>query len=431
MARKRKKSRAKKKRSEASPAESVEPTEDATTAGDDPGGDEVQAAGGVSGTDVDVADVIDVDTDLDGESIEDLLAAVSGGDVSADVPDEDVDEVDDERAVDDPVVTDDVVTAADIDLGADEPQWLDVPDEPAPLLSSTLTDAADEVVEISLDDDVDEDRERLIAETLAFVGESGDTDAATSVAGSAGAGSPETDDGPDEGDDSPVADHGMDSSPGEGNPAPEGDDLLLSGEYTLPPPTTEAPPRLTQDALLALRGIQTEGIASLPPEVIVDLGDPDSPADRDRLLQMALAQAEMQDAIYRVPGAESQPRNAKPYIIGTILLVAALLVVVPPGFLTPPPPPTITAGDRLRGHQVTLLLQAQQIEAFRSTSGRLPSSLAEVERPLPGVQYVQSNNRLYQLVLRTEDRTLIYDSSSPDPVFEALADRWVTTRGGR
>lgn len=322
----------------------------------------------------------------------------------------------------------------------DDLEWIDLDEDPVPLdpvgssANPALTSLDADLVEISLDDDDDEaDRERLIAETLAFVGEDAGLD--SRERGPDSDGQPIEDLGGDRTDTGTYRLAGADDSEDPVSseaPREKPEDLLLSGEYTLPPESSDRPPpRITPDALQALQGIQTEGLASVPPEVMLDLGDPDSPADRDRLLQAALAQAEMQDAIYRVPGAESQPRSAKPFIVTALLLVAFLLAVSPPGFLTPPPPPEVTVGDRLSGYRVALLLQSQQIEAFRSTTGRLPNSLAELERPLPGIQYVQSNARLYQLVLRTEDRTLIYDSAAPDPAFAALAARWVTTRETR
>lgn len=399
MARKRKKSRAKKKnRSESNPSTDV--VEEVVS--DSPEAD-ARTDGGRSddGRSPTVDEVVDLDTESADESLDELLAAAAGADLTSGSTSGDLD--------------------TDIELGPDEPQWLDVSEDPLPVVDPPLASLDDpsideDVVEISLDDVVDdEDPDQLIAEMLAMV--DGDQEAEPS----------------DEASTSPSGDEAestADSAPG--GPSTDDEDPMLSGEHPLPPVTdTAPPPRITADALQALRGIQEEGLASILPEELVDLGDPDSPADRDRLLQAALAQAEMQDAIYRVPGPDSGPRSAKPFIVGAVLAVALLLAVSPPGFLTPPAPPVVTPGDRLLGYRVTLLMQAQQVEAFRATSGRLPTSLAEVDQPFPGIQFVLSNNRLYQLVLRTEDRTLIYDSASPDPAFVALADRWVTTREGR
>lgn len=418
MARKRKKSRAKKKhRSES------KPTTDAVEA----------AARGVENE-----EVIDLDADLGGESVEDLLAAAAG---LASATLQDVDQI----ASPEDLVHDvhDLDAGArhapegDFELSAEldqvglssEPKWLDVPADPIPP-AATHVDADEDLVEISLDDDDDDaDRDRLIAEALAFV--AGEPEEAPEVPGFV----PEA--VVSSGDEDQVDLVERDLSEGalggagqeEGQPA-EGDGApLISGEYALPPVRDNAaPPRMTADALQALTEIHTEGLARADDDILVDLGDPDSSEDRDRLLQSALAHAAMQEAIYRVPGTDGQPRSAKPFMVGAILAVGLLIAALPPSFLRPSPPPEVTAGDRLHGHRVTLLLQAQQIDAFRAANGRLPRSLADLQRPLPGIQFVASNNRLYQLVIRTEDRTLIYDSGTPDPAFVTLSNRWTTTR---
>ncbi len=108
-----------------------------------------------------------------------------------------------------------------------------------------------------------------------------------------------------------------------------------------------------------------------------------------------------------------------------IFSIAALLVLLPPSFVVPAPTGELRDSDRRRGVVLSLLLQAEQIEAFRAREQALPRSLADVEVRLPGVRYVRSSNRLFQLIAYTEDGVaVVYDSSAPSPEFESAAPAW-------
>ena len=44
---------------------------------------------------------------------------------------------------------------------------------------------------------------------------------------------------------------------------------------------------------------------------------------------------------------------------------------------------------------------------------------------IPGIRFVRSNNRVYQLVAaRPNGRALVYDSARPDPEFEDVENGW-------
>ena len=187
----------------------------------------------------------------------------------------------------------------------------------------------------------------------------------------------------------------------------------------------EERPLIGPDALVALSEFRQEGVATLPEELVLDLGDATTPEERDRLLAAALAHVEMQDAIYRVPLESGASRRWKGLIASAVFLFAIVLVGLPPAFLVPEAPPPLTVAETGGGIRMALLMQAEQIEAFRARSGRLPSSIAEVETALPGVRYVRSSNRLYQLIAYTPaGDAVIYDSSSPDPSFAAAEEAW-------
>lgn len=151
------------------------------------------------------------------------------------------------------------------------------------------------------------------------------------------------------------------------------------------------------------------------------LGEVSTPEDRERLLQATLAHAAMQEAVYRVPLDTGQAHRWKGAIASTIFFIAFVVGLSPPGILVPDAPAQLTVADHLYGIRVTLLLQAQQIEAFRTREHRLPDSLADVAATFPGVRFVKSGNRLYQLIAYTPDGVaVVYDSSTPAPEFEAI-----------
>lgn len=148
--------------------------------------------------------------------------------------------------------------------------------------------------------------------------------------------------------------------------------------------------------------------------------------DRERILAEAMAHAEEQEAHYRLP---MEPQRRQPLWKWTaallLFVVAGSLALNPPLFLRGPQPAAVTPGERERGIRAALFLQAQQVEAFRIQRGRLPASLAEVTVRLPGMEYVRSNSRTYQLVVRRPDGTpVVYDSAIPRRGFAGLAVPW-------
>ena len=161
---------------------------------------------------------------------------------------------------------------------------------------------------------------------------------------------------------------------------------------------------------------------------LIDLGPVSSPEVRDRLLAAALAHAEHQEARYRVPFAQA-PAAArwKALLAFVIVLVAGAVAAVPPRWALPDPPAQLGPAETARNLRLALLLQAQQVEAFRVRTQRLPASLDEVTRTLPGVRYVRSGTRAYQLIAHEADgNAIVYDSTSPAPPFGALPTVWTS-----
>jgi hypothetical protein len=189
-------------------------------------------------------------------------------------------------------------------------------------------------------------------------------------------------------------------------------------------------PTLSAEAFRALSELSSEGVV-LPDEPVVQLGAEISDEDRDRLIAAAMAQVEMQEAIYRVSTTPRRGVGGKAAVAFTLLFLALLVGVWPPGIMVPDPPAQLTQRDVLTGLRVTLLLQAQQIEAFRVTEDRLPTSLEEAGAPFDGIRYVRSGNRVYQLVAYAPDgEPVIFDSAAPAPAFEALVRIWLPAGRG-
>ncbi len=152
-------------------------------------------------------------------------------------------------------------------------------------------------------------------------------------------------------------------------------------------------------------------------------------ADRERLLAEALAQASAKDEAFRRPGSGPHRTGWKMLLALVLLAAAAVLAVSPPSWLSPSPLPVLRHADVARGTLAVLDLEARQIDAFRLTHGHLPYSLDELPRPMPGVTFVRSNDRVYQLVAVLDDGSrVVYDSADPAPDFRAVAAAWTESR---
>jgi hypothetical protein len=96
--------------------------------------------------------------------------------------------------------------------------------------------------------------------------------------------------------------------------------------------------------------------------------------------------------------------------LGLALVSALVLAFAPPAWVLPDPPPMPTPAEREASARFSIYLQAQQIEHFRATRGRLPATLDEAGPPLPGVAYLVSSAGTYQL-RSTTDQAITYNST--------------------
>lgn len=148
--------------------------------------------------------------------------------------------------------------------------------------------------------------------------------------------------------------------------------------------------------------------------------------ERERVLQAVIAHAVAQEVRFSSVTPKERVAWWKWGLSGALFGVAVMLLVLPPWWTLTEPPPTLAPGDLERGVRATLFLTAQQVEAFRMERSRLPANAAELGPPVEGVRYVRTDNRLFQLVaFRPNGLALVYDSSRPEPGFEAIAGPWL------
>jgi hypothetical protein len=196
-------------------------------------------------------------------------------------------------------------------------------------------------------------------------------------------------------------------------------DLPAATPRRAAPGTAQEPSDLTRLARAAAAGGADD---SELPAVPLDLfGDVSTPEARARLLAQALAHAEHKEARYRVPLADTRrAARWKSFGAAVMLVLAGGVAVAPPAWVQPEPPTVLSAAARARGIHLALLLQAQQIEAYRVRTQRLPGSLDDLPVALAGIRYTMSG-RTYQLVAFTPDGgPIVYDAANPAPTFRAL-----------
>jgi len=84
-----------------------------------------------------------------------------------------------------------------------------------------------------------------------------------------------------------------------------------------------------------------------------------------------------------------------------------------PAWLQPDPIPEPTLQEERSTLRLVMFLQAQRIELYRRTTGRLPAFLEEAGPPLPGIVYRRLDARTYRLYGHTRRQGLVYTSTEP------------------
>jgi len=146
-----------------------------------------------------------------------------------------------------------------------------------------------------------------------------------------------------------------------------------------------------------------------------DRRDVSDDKERSRILEEVLrdqARREvLRDVIYRRPSASLGTR-----IAAVVLALAAFaLWALPLPGLRPHIPFPIAAEDEEEGLRLATFVQAQQVEAFRQSAGRLPDVLRETGEPLPGIDYERLDAHTYRLSGATERTRISWLSSDSIP----------------
>jgi len=129
----------------------------------------------------------------------------------------------------------------------------------------------------------------------------------------------------------------------------------------------------------------------------------------------------LRDIAYRRPYTSLRIRVAA----AALAAVALVAWVFPVPGLQPDIPFPVPPADEEAGLRLATYIQAQQVEAFRQTSGRLPDVLRETGEPLPGMTYQRLDARTYRLRGQTERAVVEWTSSDSVPTLlgKAGADK--------
>ena len=166
-----------------------------------------------------------------------------------------------------------------------------------------------------------------------------------------------------------------------------------------------------------------------------DVGPPTDRAsraeERERLVAEVAAIAETKDIQFqRLPPGQARRGGWKIPTALVVLLLAVIVAAFPPLSRGDDATLSPTSEELQRGLRAALYLQAEQVEVFRVREGRLPVSLDEVPVRIPGIRFVRSNNRVYQLVgFLTDGDPIVYDSARPTDPFDAVAAGWLEGPG--
>ncbi len=163
-----------------------------------------------------------------------------------------------------------------------------------------------------------------------------------------------------------------------------------------------------------------------PPEHDTPSDEVSGEEERERLLSEALADAAAHEAAFRRPTSDTRGMDGRKATLAlVIVLIAGYLALSPPSWLGFATEPALARAERVRGIHAAMYLQAQEIDAYHAVRGELPHSLDELPARVPGIRFVRSDSRVYQLVGRSPDgSSVVYDSAHPDSSFAAAAAVW-------
>ena len=115
----------------------------------------------------------------------------------------------------------------------------------------------------------------------------------------------------------------------------------------------------------------------------------------------------LRDIAYRRPSASLRTR----VVAGVLGLVALAAWTLPLPVFQPDIPFPLPPAEEEGALRIATYIQAQQVEAFRLSSGRLPDQLRETGEALPGITYEKLDARTYTLNGATERTSIRWISS--------------------
>jgi hypothetical protein len=120
--------------------------------------------------------------------------------------------------------------------------------------------------------------------------------------------------------------------------------------------------------------------------------------------------------------SERRRRGLRTAILAGVIAVLLYLAFSPPRWLNPAPPPMPTAEERVASDRFAIFLQAQRVEGFKSSRGRLPSTLDEAGEAIPGIRYEVLGDGGYALT-SLRDTSVRYTSRDSLPAFLGQSTR--------
>ena len=136
--------------------------------------------------------------------------------------------------------------------------------------------------------------------------------------------------------------------------------------------------------------------------------------ERARLLADVLRdQAKRAEAALEAEARSHRRARIRRGVLVAVWAAAAYVWLISPGWTRVDPTPVPTLAEDVRSLRINLFLQAEQVEGFQASRGRLPWVLQEAGPPLPGMEYRRRDSQSYEIQARSHRVHLSYTSDRP------------------
>lgn len=123
-------------------------------------------------------------------------------------------------------------------------------------------------------------------------------------------------------------------------------------------------------------------------------------------------------------------RRVRRFVVAVAWVGVTYTWVATPAWLTVEPVVPQTVVEESESLRVDMWLQAQRIEAYRQQRGRLPYVLDEAGPRFRGIEYRRRDNRVYEIIGRSDRVELEFDSRTPADEFLGPAGRLLADPAG-